>query len=76
MIKSKGTAWVVSRTLLMSSESWKRRQSDGTMYFDSGIAYRSLLEVRRIGMVLGFGADDEDGPASAWTSVMVGWEIS
>ena len=36
----------------MSSESWNRLQSDGTMNFDSGMACLSALDVRRIGIIV------------------------
>jgi hypothetical protein len=41
----------LSSTLLMSSLSWKRLQSAGIRYFESGIAWRVSRVVKRTGMV-------------------------
>ena len=38
----------------MSSESWNRLQSDGTMNLDSGMACLSAREVKRMGIIVGF----------------------
>lgn len=63
MMKSKGMLWSLSSTLLMSSESWKRLQSDGTRNLLSGIACLSPLDVKRMGILVIL-AGAAEGPAA------------
>lgn len=52
----------------MSSDNWKRLQSEGTMNLLSGIACLSTLEVRRMGIVVGF-----DEPSAAPAADVPAW---
>lgn len=47
----------------MSSDSWKRLQSEGTMNLDSGIACLSAREVKRMGIIVGL--DEPSAVAAA-----------